>query len=39
MAEGLEHERNKATSSSKPAAPGEKGGDHIGKAQKSGGAI
>jgi hypothetical protein len=37
MADGLEHERNKAASSSKPPAPGEKGGDHIRQAQKSGG--
>jgi hypothetical protein len=37
MAEGLEHERNKAASSSKPMAPGQKGGDHIRRAQKSGG--
>jgi hypothetical protein len=37
MAEGLEHERNKAASSSKPAPAGQKGGDHIRQAQKSGG--
>jgi hypothetical protein len=38
MAEGLEHERNKAASSSKPQqAVGKNGGDHIRQAQKSGG--